>query len=213
MDTCLLMWPGSVADLRRKVAVEHEQVKNKEQTPKASYGYGGRFGVEEDRMDKVGTKQTVTWVHILDPLLTQAHCFGARRRVSSGRCGTWLRRRRGAALLSERCSSRVRWEIRCPERSRGQGERTRWLHPPAASEHLWPRRIRILFTLCSTMFLFQCHVKPLNPNPVSLCLCSRRWVLSTKVKCNNMRLRKVGLTQKTNVLPTRRVSSRTFLTI
>lgn len=34
--------------------MEHEQVKQKENTPKASYGYGGKFGVEKDRMDKVG---------------------------------------------------------------------------------------------------------------------------------------------------------------
>lgn len=44
---------NSVAELRRKVAVEHEQVKQKDHTPKASYGYGGKFGVEKDRMDKV----------------------------------------------------------------------------------------------------------------------------------------------------------------
>uniref|UniRef100_A0A7N6BA21 SH3 domain-containing protein n=1 Tax=Anabas testudineus TaxID=64144 RepID=A0A7N6BA21_ANATE len=43
-------------DLRSKVAVEHEQVKQKESTPKASYGYGGKFGVEKDRMDKVNTR-------------------------------------------------------------------------------------------------------------------------------------------------------------
>lgn len=43
----------SVAELRKKVAVEHEQVKQKDHTPKASYGYGGKFGVEKDRMDKV----------------------------------------------------------------------------------------------------------------------------------------------------------------
>lgn len=35
------------------MAEEHEQVKQKETTPKASYGYGGKFGVERDRMDKV----------------------------------------------------------------------------------------------------------------------------------------------------------------
>ncbi|XP_037099301.1 hematopoietic lineage cell-specific protein [Syngnathus acus] len=45
--------PISVAELRHKVAVEHEQVKHQEMTPKASYGYGGKFGVETDRMDKV----------------------------------------------------------------------------------------------------------------------------------------------------------------
>ncbi|XP_014853967.1 PREDICTED: hematopoietic lineage cell-specific protein-like isoform X3 [Poecilia mexicana] len=43
----------SVAELRNRVAQEHEQVKQKDQTPKASYGYGGKFGVEKDRMDKV----------------------------------------------------------------------------------------------------------------------------------------------------------------
>ncbi|XP_034720009.1 hematopoietic lineage cell-specific protein [Etheostoma cragini] len=43
----------SVAELRKNVAVEHEQGKQKDQTPKASYGYGGKFGVEKDRMDKV----------------------------------------------------------------------------------------------------------------------------------------------------------------
>lgn len=43
----------SVAELRNKVAKEHEQVKQKDHVPKASYGYGGKFGVEKDRMDKV----------------------------------------------------------------------------------------------------------------------------------------------------------------
>uniref|UniRef100_A0A7N6FEB9 SH3 domain-containing protein n=1 Tax=Anabas testudineus TaxID=64144 RepID=A0A7N6FEB9_ANATE len=47
----------SVAELRSKVAVEHEQVKQKESTPKASYGYGGKFGVEKDRMDKYGVEK------------------------------------------------------------------------------------------------------------------------------------------------------------
>ena len=27
---------------------------NKQQSPKASYGYGGKFGVQKDRIDKVG---------------------------------------------------------------------------------------------------------------------------------------------------------------
>ncbi len=45
----------SIADLRENVSREHEVVKKKEldQGPKASYGYGGKFGVEKDRMDKV----------------------------------------------------------------------------------------------------------------------------------------------------------------
>lgn len=46
----------SVNDLREKVSQEHDTVKKKElnEGPKASYGYGGKFGVEKDRMDKVG---------------------------------------------------------------------------------------------------------------------------------------------------------------
>lgn len=43
----------SVAELRNKVAKEHEQGKQRDDKPKASYGYGGKFGVEKDRMDKV----------------------------------------------------------------------------------------------------------------------------------------------------------------
>ncbi|XP_051746786.1 src substrate protein p85-like isoform X4 [Ctenopharyngodon idella] len=44
----------SIAELRQNVSREHEVVKKKEmdQAPKASYGYGGKFGVEKDRMDK-----------------------------------------------------------------------------------------------------------------------------------------------------------------
>ncbi|KAM8740667.1 src substrate protein p85-like isoform 1-T1 [Acanthopagrus schlegelii] len=42
----------SIAELRNNVAVEHEKVKQADDKPKASYGYGGKFGVERDRMDK-----------------------------------------------------------------------------------------------------------------------------------------------------------------
>ncbi|XP_038852442.1 hematopoietic lineage cell-specific protein-like isoform X2 [Salvelinus namaycush] len=44
----------SVSELRQKVSQEHEVGKQKEraEAPKASYGYGGKFGVEKDRMDK-----------------------------------------------------------------------------------------------------------------------------------------------------------------
>ncbi|XP_077356027.1 src substrate protein p85-like isoform X1 [Festucalex cinctus] len=45
--------PISVSELRAKVAAEHEQVKHQETTPKASYGYGGKFGVETDHVDKI----------------------------------------------------------------------------------------------------------------------------------------------------------------
>lgn len=38
------------------MSTEHSSLKQKElnDMPKASHGYGGKFGVQEDRMDKVG---------------------------------------------------------------------------------------------------------------------------------------------------------------
>ncbi|XP_029814022.1 hematopoietic lineage cell-specific protein [Manacus vitellinus] len=44
----------SIHQLRNKVSEEHEVIKKKEMEtgPKASYGYGGKFGTERDRMDK-----------------------------------------------------------------------------------------------------------------------------------------------------------------
>ena len=41
--------------LRENVTKDHTDLKNKEfeAGPKASYGYGGKFGVQKDRMDKV----------------------------------------------------------------------------------------------------------------------------------------------------------------
>ncbi|XP_043450219.1 hematopoietic lineage cell-specific protein [Prionailurus bengalensis] len=44
----------NIHQLRNKVSEEHDILKKKEMDsgPKASHGYGGRFGVERDRMDK-----------------------------------------------------------------------------------------------------------------------------------------------------------------
>lgn len=48
----------SIHKLRENVSQEHQTLKEKElQTgPKASHGYGGKFGVEQDRMDKVSVE-------------------------------------------------------------------------------------------------------------------------------------------------------------
>lgn len=45
----------SVHELRENVAKDHGSLKKKEmeEGSKASYGYGGKFGVQKDRMDKV----------------------------------------------------------------------------------------------------------------------------------------------------------------
>ena len=52
------MFASSIHLLRNKVSEEHDILKKKEMEsgPKASHGYGGRFGVEKDRMDKVNWK-------------------------------------------------------------------------------------------------------------------------------------------------------------
>lgn len=53
---CLL----SIHRLRETVSSEHVSLKQKEleNMPKASHGYGGKFGVQEDRMDKVGRRRS-----------------------------------------------------------------------------------------------------------------------------------------------------------
>lgn len=56
--TALLLFhffPSSIHKLRENVFQEHQTLKEKELEtgPKASHGYGGKFGVEQDRMDKV----------------------------------------------------------------------------------------------------------------------------------------------------------------
>ena len=45
----------NLKDLRNQVQTDHTSAKQKEfeAGPKASYGYGGQFGVQKDRMDKV----------------------------------------------------------------------------------------------------------------------------------------------------------------
>lgn len=47
------------------MAVEHEKVKQADDKPKASYGYGGKFGVERDRMDKVYNFFFLTLINML----------------------------------------------------------------------------------------------------------------------------------------------------
>ena len=45
----------SMKQLRTDVQKDYTEVKKKEAEagPKASYGYGGKFGVQQDRMDNV----------------------------------------------------------------------------------------------------------------------------------------------------------------
>lgn len=45
----------SINELRQNVTSDHSKLKKDEfdKGPQSSYGYGGKFGVEKDRMDKV----------------------------------------------------------------------------------------------------------------------------------------------------------------
>lgn len=45
----------SIHQLRQTVSTEHTSLKQQEMDnmPRASFGYGGKFGLQEDRMDKV----------------------------------------------------------------------------------------------------------------------------------------------------------------
>ena len=54
MSSCVLSG-FSIHRLRETVSTEHTSLKQKEleTMPKASHGYGGKFGVQQDRMDKV----------------------------------------------------------------------------------------------------------------------------------------------------------------
>lgn len=54
-DVFFHLFLPSIHKLRENVFQEHQTLKEKELEtgPKASHGYGGKFGVEQDRMDKV----------------------------------------------------------------------------------------------------------------------------------------------------------------
>lgn len=63
------LFPLSIHKLRENVFQEHQTLKEKELEtgPKASHGYGGKFGVEQDRMDKVrrGRYASVLGPHVV----------------------------------------------------------------------------------------------------------------------------------------------------
>lgn len=52
----------SIHQLRETVSSEHTNLKQKEleAMPSAAHGYGGKYGVQQDRMDKVRETRTLT---------------------------------------------------------------------------------------------------------------------------------------------------------
>ena len=68
---------ASMKQLREDVEKDYKDIKQKEleSGPKASYGYGGKFGVQQDRMDQVGGKLCITLLHLEKPNLYAALVF------------------------------------------------------------------------------------------------------------------------------------------
>ncbi|KFP09836.1 Hematopoietic lineage cell-specific protein [Egretta garzetta] len=78
----------SIHQLRNKVSEEHEVIKKKELEtgPKASYGYGGKFGTERDRMDKCAVgHEYVADVGKHSSQTDAAHGFGGKYGVQQDR--------------------------------------------------------------------------------------------------------------------------------
>ena len=73
----------SIHKLREEVHKDDTTLKKKEleSGPKASYGYGGKFGVEKDRMDKVSCSDNKGLINILK----------IRGQNTSFIFGTWVR--------------------------------------------------------------------------------------------------------------------------
>ncbi|NWY66907.1 HCLS1 protein, partial [Erithacus rubecula] len=77
-----------IHQLRNKVSEEHEVIKKKELEtgPKASYGYGGKFGTEQDRMDKCAVgHEYVAHVEKHSSQTDAARGFGGRFGVQQDR--------------------------------------------------------------------------------------------------------------------------------
>ncbi|NXI72332.1 HCLS1 protein, partial [Anseranas semipalmata] len=78
----------NIHQLRNKVSEEHEVIKKKELEtgPKASYGYGGKFGTEQDRMDKCAVgHEYVADVGKHSSQTDAAHGFGGKFGVQRDR--------------------------------------------------------------------------------------------------------------------------------
>lgn len=64
-DVSVTFFCSSIHTLRENVSQEHQSLKEQELQlgPQASHGYGGKFGVEKDRMDKVGAEPLNIFVY------------------------------------------------------------------------------------------------------------------------------------------------------
>lgn len=70
----------------------------------ASKGFGGKFGVEKDRVDKVGTQlqDMCKQLHVTVLTIQEIWSFKNGLALSLVRHGLWVQRRSGATHISER---------------------------------------------------------------------------------------------------------------
>lgn len=98
----------NIHQLRNKVSEEHDILKKKEMEsgPKASHGYGGRFGVERDRMDKSAVgHEYVAEVEKHSSQTDAARGFGGKYGVEKDRADKIMPR----ALVVSMASRRTVW--------------------------------------------------------------------------------------------------------
>ncbi|KAI2531083.1 hematopoietic cell-specific Lyn substrate 1 [Homo sapiens] len=148
----------NIHQLRNKVSEEHDVLRKKEMEsgPKASHGYGGRFGVERDRMDKSAVgHEYVAEVEKHSSQTDAAKGFGGKYGVERDRAdkitlvalvaGTGWRRINGTKQL---------WDMTTRERRRNtspreimpralvasmESRRTEWIRALSASMKWRPR--------------------------------------------------------------------------
>ncbi|KAH0617236.1 hypothetical protein JD844_029104 [Phrynosoma platyrhinos] len=121
-----------IHELRSKVSEEHEVLKKKEleTAPKASYGYGGKFGTERDRMDKSALgHEYVAEVGMHSSQTDAAKGFGGKYGVQKDRADKIIPRALGVGMESRRTEwTRVRLVL------------LRWKHQLLPMKRRSPRR-------------------------------------------------------------------------
>ena len=76
MEYCLfpIYCPYSPAKLLKSV-VQADSESKKEMVKKTAYGYGGKYGVETDRMDKVTLHHSTLLIHIVTQVFANKFAY------------------------------------------------------------------------------------------------------------------------------------------
>lgn len=157
--------------------------------PKASYGYGGKFGVEKDRMDKVWQNFTLDRKHVKHLFVLTSVFSSCRwhwamtmwRTLSS----TLPRRTLPKVLegnLVFRKTVSTGWEY--------VQELFQRIHLLHRLTYFW-QQPQAAIRGTARVFKRRSVQSSCEPS-ASSCVCSLPWALSTKERCSNIRLKKVS---------------------